>query len=310
MTAPNVLAFDVGASFIRYALFTGGKLGIPSSVAMPTDGAESFYQAVSRVVNQRIAAGISVDGIAISMPGYIDTVNRRVKVAGSLHMLDHRNIGRELTEHLDRPLPIWLENDANCVAIAEKNSGNAKTLDDFVVIAVDTGIGGAVFLDGHLRHGRNWTAGELGMMIANFDAGGPLPLHDYATTVALGQRYAEETGADPTGLVPLTLLRRLDEPEVRRVVEQWADYLAITVFNVVVVLNPGCVLIGGTVGQEPALLPLLKDALDRIPRWKEFRTPIKRCRHANNGCLLGAYYAFETGIMLEVTGTADSRRAA
>lgn len=308
MAAANILAFDVGANFVRYALFTGGKLRIPVSVAMPTDGAESFYRAVSRVVNQHIASGVSVDGIAISMPGYIDTVNRRVKIAGPLHMLDHHSIGRELAEHLDSPLPIWLENDANCAAIAEKNSGNAKTLDDFVVITVDTGIGGAVYIDGHLRHGQSWAAGELGMMIVNFDAGGPLPLHDYATTVALGQRYAAESGADSTGLVPLTLLRRLDEPEVRRVVEQWADYLAITVFNVVVVLNPGCVLIGGTVGQEPALLPLLKEALDRIPRWKEFRTPIKRCRHSNNGCLLGACYAFMTGMMLEATG-ADSRRA-
>ena len=43
--------------------------------------------------------------------------------------------------------PTWMENDANCAAMAEKLSGNAVKLDDFALITIDSGVGGALFLD-------------------------------------------------------------------------------------------------------------------------------------------------------------------
>lgn len=304
----NVLAFDVGMNIIRYALFSNGKQGIPGSIATPMDRAKSFYETLAGVASRCSEAGGGLEGIAISMPGFIDTTRRKAILAGPLGMLNGHDIGPELAEYLDRPVPIWVENDANCAAIAEKSSGNARMLDDFVVITVDTGIGGAVFLNGHLLRGRNWNAGELGMMITNFDVAGPLPLHDFASTIALRQRYAEEFGVPEESVVASTLLRRLDEPRVREVVERWADYVAILIFNTVVVLNPECVLIGGQISQESALMPLIKDALLRIPFWKtSFRVPVKRCRHSGNASLVGAYYAFLDGIGHEEGATEEAR---
>lgn len=306
--SPNVLAFDVGMNVIRYALFTNGRQGIPGTIAMPAGKAESFYETLAGVANRCQDAGTGLSGIAISMPGFIDTTHRKAITAGPLAMLNGRGIGQELVEYLDHSVPIWVENDANCAAIAEKCSGNARTLDDFVVITVDTGIGGAVFLNGHLLRGRDWNAGELGMMITNFDVAGPLPLHDFASTIALRQRYAEEFGVPEESVVASTLLRRLDEPRVREVVERWADYVAILIYNTVVVLNPECVLIGGQISQESALMPLIKDALLRIPTWKKsFRVPVKRCRHSGNASLMGAYYAFLNGTGHEEGATGEAR---
>lgn len=304
----NVLAFDVGMNIIRYALFSNGKQGIPGSIATPMDRAESFYETLAGVASRCSEAGVGLEGIVISMPGFIDTTRRKAILAGPLGMLNGHDIGPELAEYLDRPVPIWVENDANCAAIAEKSSGNARMLDDFVVITVDTGIGGAVFLNGHLLRGRNWNAGELGMMITNFGEAGPLPLHDFASTIALRQRYAEEFGVPEESVVVSTLLRRLDEPRVREVVERWADYVAILIYNTVVVLNPECVLIGGQISQESALMPLIKDALLRIPTWKKsFRVPVKRCRHSGNASLVGAYYAFLNGTGHEEGATGEGR---
>ena len=69
-------------------------------------------------------------------------------------MLYKHEIGKELQEYLDKPVPTWMENDANCAAMAEKLSGNAVKLDDFALITIDTGIGGALFLDGRIRVAR------------------------------------------------------------------------------------------------------------------------------------------------------------
>lgn len=290
--AGNVLTFDVGMNLIRYALFTDGVQSIPGTVATPRGRADTFYQALARIVRQQREQGVVLDGIAISMPGFIDTSRQRAITAGALYMLFRHDIGRELAEYLDDPVPIWVENDANCVAIAEKVAGNAKSFDDFVVITVDTGVGGAVFLDGHVRRGRDWRAGELGMMITDFGTNAALPLHDFASTTVLAEQYAAEFGVSVEGIVPSSLLRRLDEPRVRDIVERWADRLAVAIYNVIAILDPECVLLGGSISQEPTLLPLVREALERIPNWKDFRTPIKRCRHSGNACLLGAYYAF------------------
>lgn len=284
-----VLVFDIGTYFIRYVLFTHGRQGIPGAVSTPNT-AEAFYQALAGIVRQQT---VPLGGIALSMPGFIDIRQQRAITAGAITWLYQRQISRELNEHLDRLLPVWMENDANCVAIAEKTSGNAKSYDDFVTLTIGSGVGGAVFLDGHLRRGHDWRAGELGMMLTTSD-GPKRTLHDCASGLALAERYAKEFGVPVDAVVPGSLLRRLDEPRVRTIVEDWAGDIAAAVFNIVAMLDPQCVLLGGSICQEPTFLPLVREMLDRNPHWKDFRTPIKRCRHSTNAFLLGAYHAFMT----------------
>lgn len=285
----GILAFDVGWNLIRYAVFRDGRPSIPGTVATPTDSAEAFYRTLAGIAAQQ---RVPLAGIAISMPGFIDVTHGRAILAGPLGMLNRHDISAELVTHLDYPLPVRLENDANCAALAEKADGNARGLDDFVLITVDTGIGGALFLDGHLRRGRDWNAGELGMMITDYGSHGVLPLHDFASMNALAECYAQEFGVPREGVVASSLLRRLDEPRVRELVERWADRLAVGIYNVAVILDPQCVLLGGTACLEPAMMLLVRRALRRLPNWNDFHTPVKRCRYVANACLLGAYHAF------------------
>lgn len=290
----RVLAFDVGLHFIRYSLFDDGRQGLPGTIPTPVDSTESFYRALADVVKSQDGP---LAGVAISFPGFVDTARQRAVTAGPLPLLYRHAIGDELNNYLDSPLPIWLENDANCAAIAEKMSGNAKKLQDFVLVAIDTGIGGAMFLDGRIHRGRDWRAGEFGMMMINYETGGMSNLHDYASMTKLKQMYADEFGVLEDAVVPSALFRRLDEPRVRAVVERWADYLAVGIFNIVTATDPECVLLGGAISREVTLLPLVRDALERIPNWKDFHTPVKRCRHSGNAGLIGAYYAFVGEVM-------------
>ncbi|OZG69461.1 ROK family protein [Bifidobacterium eulemuris] len=295
----RVLAFDVGLHFIRYSLFEDGKQGLPGTIPTPVDSTESFYRALADVVKSQDGP---IDGVAVSFPGFVDTARQRAVTAGPLPLLYRHAIGDELNNYLDEPLPVWLENDANCAAIAEKRSGNAKKLQDFVLIAIDTGIGGAMFVDGRIHRGRDWRAGEFGMMMINYDTGGFSNLHDYASMSKLKQMYADEFDVPEESVVPSSLFRRLDEPDVRAVVERWADYLAVGIFNIVAATDPECVLLGGAISREVTLLPLVREALGRIPNWKDFRTPVKRCRHSGNAGLIGAYHAF----MDEVTNANEA----
>lgn len=292
-SAKRILAFEIGTFFTRYVVFENGRMGIPGTIATPSDNAETFYQALAHIVNNQ---RFPLDGIAMSVPGFIDVEKQLAVTAGALGMLYKHEVGKELREYLDDPVPTWIENDANCAAMAEKLSGNAVKLDDFALITIDTGIGGALFLDGRIRRGKDWRAGELGMMIPNYEKGGFLTMQNYLSTITLAERYAEEFDVPPGSIMPASLFRRLDEPRVRKIVDQWVDYLAIAIFNIAAVADPECVLLGGGICREPQLLPLVEAALDKIPAWNPFRTSVKRCRHANNAGLIGAYYAFETEV--------------
>ncbi len=294
----HILAFEIGTFFTRYVVLENGRMGIPGTIATPVDSLESFYTALAHIANHQRQP---IDGIAISMPGFIDTERQLAITAGALSMLYKREVGKELQEYLDHPVPTWIENDANCAAMAEKLSGNAMKLDDFVLITIDTGVGGALFLDGKIRRGKDWRAGELGMMIPNYETGGFGTMQNYLSTVVLTEDYSKEFDAPSGSIVPATLFHRLDEPRVRKIVDRWIDYIAIAIANVTVTVDPEVVLLGGGICREQQLLPLVNAALDKIPYWDSFRTVVKRCRHTNNAGLIGAYYAFET----EVEGLTD-----
>lgn len=286
----HVLVFEVNTNFTRYALFTDGRMGIPGTIATPNKDVDAFYDALGQIV---LRQQVPLDGIAISCPGFIDTTTQTALSAGALAMLRKQQVGKELVERIGRPdIPTWLENDANCAAMAERLSGNARKLDDFVLLTLDTGLGGAMFLDGRLRRGKDWRAAEFGMMIINYDSAGPLPLHDFVSTTRLSEWYADEFGGAPGDVLPSSLFRQLDDPRVRAIVERWLKYVAVAVLNVVATVDPQAVLIGGSISREPRLLPMLEDALDTLRDWHDFKTSIKRCKHSGNAGLMGAYYAF------------------
>ena len=188
MTAKkHILAFEIGTFFTRYVVFEDGHMGIPGTIATPVDSAESFYRALAHIANNQ---RFPLDGIAMSMPGFIDIDRQLAVTAGALGMLYKHEIGKELQKYLDNPVPTWMENDANCAAMAEKLSGNAVKLDDFALITIDSGVGGALFLDGKIRRGKDWRAGELGMMIPNYENGGFQTLQNYLSTIVLAESYA------------------------------------------------------------------------------------------------------------------------
>ena len=292
----RVLSFEIGTLFTRYALFVDGKMGIPGTIATPADDIDSFYDALVHVVERQDGGIDGIDGIAMSVPGFIDTERQLAITAGALRILYKHEIGKELQERLKRKVPMWMENDANCAAMAEKLNGNAVKLDDFALITIDTGVGGALFLDGKIRRGKDWRAGELGMMVPNYEKGKFLTLQNYLSTIMLAERYAQVFDVPVGSIVPASLFRRLDEPGVFAIVQEWIDYLAIAVFNTVTALDPECVLLGGGICREQAVLPMVNESLNRMPPWNDFRTTVKRCRHTSNAGLLGAYYALMTEI--------------
>ena len=134
-----------------------------------------------------------VRGVAISLPGFINPNTGYSVHGGAITALINQNLKSLLEARVS--LQVEVENDGNCVALAEKTSGNAQNCSDFICITIGTGIGGGIFVNGKLLHGHSFKGGEFGYMItqANGKDFGKI-LHSTASTSTLINKYKKLKG--------------------------------------------------------------------------------------------------------------------
>ena len=140
----SLLAIDIGGTTIKYTLYDKGKLGDITSVKTPID-LESFYHCLSNIVEQAKKEHI-IQGVAISSPGAVNKNTGVIEGASALPYIHGFNIQSELETLF--ALPVSIENDANCAALAEVAFGAAKGCTTALLLVLGTGVGGAVVIDG------------------------------------------------------------------------------------------------------------------------------------------------------------------
>jgi glucokinase len=210
--------------------------------------------------------------IGVGVPGLVDR-------AGTLHM------GPHLRRVQDVPLATLLaersgvrtvvDNDANCHAQAEHLAGAAQGFDEALVITLGTGIGAGIVTGGRLLHGANGFAGEPGHMVVDPN-GPPCPCgkrgcwERFASGSGLGRlaRDAAEggrldaamalAGGDPEAVrgEHVTATARSGDAESKAVLAAFAGWIALGLANLVNVLDPAVIVIGGgLVDAADLLLP-------------------------------------------------------
>ncbi|WP_035445400.1 ROK family protein [Atopococcus tabaci] len=287
----NTISIDVGGTMVKHALLDEqGTILTKSAFPTPEDK-EEFLEGIVEVADRYEEAG-TVQAITFSFPGYINPHTGYAETSGAILYFYHQNIKEQLEEALSHRYPVYIENDANCAALAEKVSGNAQGVDNFLVLTVGTGIGGAFYVNGELYRGFQFKAGEFGRMRINHALAPEKDLHQFSSVRALINQYKSAKGLDTLDLVTgeQILDEMADDSDVRVMVESWIDTLCVGLFNVVTVLNPEKILIGGGISSHPAFLPLVRERLHRLWDWPEFKAPIVPCKYLNDAGLIGAYY--------------------
>jgi glucokinase len=162
--------------------------------------------------------------------------------------------------------PVVVENDANVAALAELNHGWGGQHRSFVFIAVGTGIGMGIVIDGRLIRGSRGAAGEIGFLPFGAD---PLersnqvrgPLEEVTAGGWLARAYVKATGVSET--VPRIFdLAAAGEVDALGLLDQEAEHLARAIVAVVAVIDPGLVILGGGIGSRRELLVPVQQWLD------------------------------------------------
>ncbi|MCM3090947.1 MULTISPECIES: ROK family protein [unclassified Cytobacillus] len=285
---------DIGGTSIKYGIASdaGELFSLDSIPAEAYKGGPLIVEKVKMICDMLLKQA-RVEGIAISSAGQIDNQNGTV-----VHATDNipGYTGTGLAEVISKHtgLPVTVENDVNCTALGEYWQGAAKDMDDFLCVTIGTGIGGALFLNGKLYTGANFSAGEIGH-INLYPNGKPCTCGNngcyerYASSSALSELVEERMGVN-LPLEKFFELAREGSKEANNLFVQWADDVATGIQSLVHIFNPELVLIGGGISaQGDFLLEEIQSSLAKKVmqnHWKSLRMRI--AAHENKANLLGA----------------------
>jgi glucokinase len=197
-------------------------------------------------------------------------------------------------------LPVWIEMDANAAAIGEGWKGHGAGIDYFVHLIIGTGVGCGILVHGEILHGWRGTAGEFGHTIIDPDGplcncGGRGCLESLVSGPAIAARAAQimgREGQDEFSAKTVFAAARQGDPQARQVVAETVDYLSIGITNLIHLLNPQVITIGGGVGVGGADLlmePLRVVVKQRVGSWVDMEgTHILTAKLGEEAGLLGA----------------------
>jgi predicted NBD/HSP70 family sugar kinase len=251
------------------------------------------------------SAGIdfsALSAVVIGSPGVLDPRTGAPRLAVNLPTW-HEGVPDALREVLHTPVVI--ENDVNLAAMAERAGGVAAGLDDFAFVWLGTGLGLAAVINGQVRRGVGGAAGEIGWMPVH---GAPLPagnehpskagLQALAGGLAVQSLAAEHgfhaaTAPDAVTAALADLARARSLPGSGRgaaFMDEFAHRVAIGVAAICVVLDPGLVVLGGTVGKAGGAELAARVAAE-VPRLCLARPTVVHTSVLGEPVLLGAMQA-------------------
>jgi len=207
-----------------------------------------IHEIITNVLSDAKISPMDILGIGFSLPGTVNEEKLILELAPNISL---KNIDFNKYAQLLK-FPVYIENEANSAAFGELNLGIAKKMRNLVYISINEGIGAGVVIQDHLYKGKNKRAGELGHMTIvpngkSCNCGRKGCLEQYASKKSLMEDYNSRS------LKPVDTLKeffsRVDQKESLAILElqKYINFLAIGIQNIVLILDPHYVIIGGEV---------------------------------------------------------------
>lgn len=283
MTRPDdrrSIGIDIGGTHVRAARLTaGGVIEEQRRHSSRHDAGAMLADCLALIAELRTS---DVQGVGIGVPGQVDSRTRKVFSGGYVD-LSTIPFADRLAEGTG--LPLAIENDGAMALLGEHAWGAARGRQSAVLIAIGTGIGGAILEDGRLLRGRR-SAGQLGHILVEPDGRpclcGNRGCVETTTAGPALARHLHEAGF-PEGTRVEDLLAARGGPG-DAVLRTWVAPLRRAIDSLVAALDPEVIVLGGGLGLQAAA------ALDRLPPsnpgW--FRAPVVPARLGDDAGVIGA----------------------
>lgn len=271
-----VVGIDIGGTKTALMVWDREReeILVNDAVATPTEiGPNEFVEGLAQEIEALIArAGRSREdlvAIGVAVPGLVDAAAGKVIEAGNLAGWVDFSLRECLQEHLS--VAIGIEHDANAAALGEQWRGAAMGEPDFVFLALGTGIGAGVMINGQLHRGAHHAAGEVGNFVMGREFLGEERDGQGNLAQLIGGRTLRAQAEEVTGeefSAAEVIAAGSEQAELAQVAEEVVDYVAMTVIAISSLLDPPLIIFGGGTAEagEDLIAPVRERAARELAR--------------------------------------------
>lgn len=306
------IGIDLGGTNIAVGLVDdGGKIIYKDS--LPTGRERHYSQIIKDMAELSLKVIVDsgnrlddVKAIGIGSPGTPDKENGVLVYTNNLDF-NYVPMREEMQKHIK--LPVFLDNDANCAALAEAVTGAAKGTKHSITITLGTGVGSGIVIDGKIYSGFNDSGAELGHTVICIDGeqctcGRKGCWEAYASATALIRQTKEAVRTNPDSLINKMIegntenvsgktafeAARQGDEAGKMVVENYIKYIAEGLVNTINIFQPNVVVIGGGICKEgDYLLNPLREFIKKNVYCKQVeQTRIETAVLGNDAGIIGA----------------------
>ena len=291
------ICIDIGGTSIKYGVLSEkGEIFIDGTVSTKVTEKENFILSDVKKLIRNILdeyRNYEIKGICVSTAGVVNPEKGEIAYAGPTIP---KYTGTKIKEELEKEFSISceVENDVNCAGLGEYWKGAGKGSNSMVCLTIGTGIGGSVILDGKLLNGIGYTAGEIGYMDVNGNYIQNIASSKYLVEKVQKEKVEREGITDTiTGVDIFELAKKGDEICIAGINEIISN-LAVGVRNIIYLLNPEVIVIGGGITAQKEYLEekIRKEVNDGMISDMFRKTRIELAQQGNQAGLLGALYNF------------------
>lgn len=286
----HLLGVDLGGTKILAGVFDA-KFNLKGATKLSTKadrGVEAVIDRIARCVNDAVdECDLSLKqfrGLGIGAPGAVDSESGRVIFAPNLPGWKDIPLKKELEKRLG--IPVFAGNDCNVCTLGTFDREYKAKPKNLIGVFIGTGIGGGLVINGDLYAGHNLTAGEIGHMV--IEVNGPkcgcgnrgcfealasrtAIFRNIQSGVKDGQKtiLTDMLGPDLADMRSGDLRKAIRKGDkfIEKIIEEAAEYAGIGVANLINILNPEIVVVGGGVIEalENEMMPtLIKTAKEHV----------------------------------------------
>ncbi len=291
------LGYDIGGTKTEIlALDQEGRELFRKRIATVHDYPVFLENLASLLSEAEASTGLPAESIGIGIPGCEDGPSGRVKNANATFLNGHP-LSKDLAEALGRP--VALANDANCFALSEAIDGAGAGANVVFGVIMGTGCGGGVVIDGHVLIGRNGCAGEWGHnALPHYDLERDGPVDDcfcgsrgcveqFISGTGLLRQYQNASGERLHGKEFFQRVAEGDEIATQ-VYHRFIDQAARAMANVVNLIDPDVIVIGGGLSNASMIYPDLEAKVSQYTITHQLELSIRPARYGDSSGIRGA----------------------
>ena len=289
MNNEKYLAIDVGGTSIKYTITDRNakitKINEIKTIREPG----KLFESLDEIIRPHLTR---IEGIALSFPGKINVKKGTVDIIATFPWICDMPLKSMLEEKYG--VPVWIENDGKCAALAELWKGNLTGVENGMVIGLGTETAGGIILNGKLYRGSNESAGEISSILTDFKN---LDTNKRFGKIA-GHKNLTAAYDEDTDTYELFERYNNGDERARKAVKDYSRTIAAGIVTVQAVLDVEKICIGGGISAQDALIDEIKASTHEFFKAKSSEAinepAIERCRFKNASGCVGALYNFLT----------------